>query len=75
MVTANLQIISIKVVDCLEQIYLLNELIAVKKQSDEPAMARQYEHLREQFYEKLKTALAENFDIAADLHHQNKQVA
>ena len=72
MVTANLQIISIKVVDCLEQIYLLNELIAVKKQSDESAMARQYEHLREQFYEKLKTAFAENFGITADLHHQKK---
>ena len=68
--------VNYQVIDCLDQISKLNEIINRHLADPHTAgLARQYEHLREQFYEKLKTALAENFDIAADLQHQNKQVA
>ena len=74
--TTNIEAITIGIIDSLDQISKLNEIINRHLADPHTAgLARQYEHLREQFYEKLKTALAENFDIAADLQHQNKQVA
>ncbi|MEY4926850.1 MAG: hypothetical protein RI894_1286 [Bacteroidota bacterium] len=68
----NIQNLSVEVLDLLEQIHKLNERIAVKRQSEEFSMATQYEYIREQFYEKLKIALAKNFEIAAEVQHLEK---
>jgi hypothetical protein len=73
--TINIENVSAQISDLLEQIYKLNVLIAIKRESDEPSMAAQYEHLREQFYEKLKIALAESLDIDAEFHYRRKDAA
>ena len=71
--TTNIEAITIGIIDSLDQISKLNEIINRHLADPHTAgLARQYEHLREQFYEKLKTAFAENFGITADLHHQKK---
>ena len=61
--------INYQVIDCLDQISKLNEII--NRHLTDPhtsGLATQYEYLREQFYQKLKTALAEDFCIEAELH-------
>jgi hypothetical protein len=61
------------VIDILAQIEALNVVILRHKSNSETSgLATQYEYLREQFYEKLKIALAENFEIAAEVHHLEK---
>lgn len=61
------------IIDILGQIEALNAIILRHKNNpDTCGLAAQYEHLREQFYQKLKTALAENFEIIADVQHLEK---